>query len=432
MAQALIDDLKNQIEGKQAIAVVGAGVSIGATGDAPVASWTGLLKHGVARCQEVARPPAGWADRQRAALDTGDLDELLGVAEQVSRRLGYPDDGEWRRWLRETVGQLRATDSRVLDALRDLGMPIVTTNYDSLIEAATEWPVVTWQEGPQVERLLRGDDEGVLHLHGHWHVPASVVLGIRSYETILGDAHAQTVLRSLRLRHTLLFIGCGAGLRDPNVGALLAWSRPILAGSEYRHFRLCRSSEREELERQHPREERIFPLPFGEKHEDLAPFLRDLAPGRRSSRPGEDRPAVEIVALPSKPARCYGRDHEVKTLIGALLAGEPVPVLGPAGIGKSTVCLEALHDKKITKRFGARRYFVRLDGAGTAKDTLAGIGAVLGISADQASIGSVVGRLAAQRAALALDNLETPWEAETLRPKQHSRNLRTCPACRSR
>ena len=238
MSQVLIDDLRGQVAERQAIAIVGAGVSIGATGNAAVASWAGLLKDGVARCEDVARPPAGWADRQRAALNTGDLDELLGVAEQVSRRLGYPDGGEWRRWLRETVGQLRATDSVVLEALRGLHVPIATTNYDSLIEVATGWPPVTWRESAQVERVLRGDDEGVLHLHGHWQVPASVVLGIRSYEVVLGDAHAQTVLRSLRLRHTLVFIGCGAGLADPNLGALLIWSRPIMAGSEYRHFRV--------------------------------------------------------------------------------------------------------------------------------------------------------------------------------------------------
>jgi hypothetical protein len=201
MSQVLTDDLRKQIADGQAIAIVGAGVSVGATNNAPVASWVGLLKDGIARCEAVARPPTGWADRYRAALDSGDLDELLGLAEQVSRRLGYPQGGEWRRWLRETVGQLKSAMNASLEALRDLRVPIATTNYDNLIEDATGWPAVTWREGPLVERVLRGDDEGVLHLHGHWQDPDSVILGIRSYEAVLGDAHAQTVLRSLRLRH---------------------------------------------------------------------------------------------------------------------------------------------------------------------------------------------------------------------------------------
>ena len=122
---------------------------------------------------------------------------------------------------------------------------------------------------------------------------------------------------------------------------------------------------------------------------------------------------LDVVPLPPKPARCIGRDEQVATLVGALLAGAPAAVLGPAGIGKSTVCLQALHDQRVADRFGERRYFVRLDGAATAKDTLAAIAAMLGIPADQASLGSVIGRLADGPAALALDNLETPWQAET-------------------
>ena len=53
ISQVLIDDLKRQIANGQAIAIVGAGVSMGATGNAPTASWVGLLKHGIARCEEL-------------------------------------------------------------------------------------------------------------------------------------------------------------------------------------------------------------------------------------------------------------------------------------------------------------------------------------------------------------------------------------------
>jgi tetratricopeptide (TPR) repeat protein len=132
-----------------------------------------------------------------------------------------------------------------------------------------------------------------------------------------------------------------------------------------------------------------------------------------SSGRGAPRDGLDIVALPAEPAHCIGRKQEIKTLVKALLAREPTPVLGPGGIGKSTVCLEALYDKRIAGRFGARRWFVRLDGASTAKGMLAGVGTVLGIPADQASIGSLIAHLGGQPAALALDNLETPWEAES-------------------
>src|SRR5262249_38269036 len=141
--------------------------------------------------------------------------------------------------------------------------------------------------------------------------PESVVLGIRSYEQVLGDAHAQTLQQALRATRTLLFVGCGAGLADPNLGALLRWSRGVFAGSEYRHFRLCRESEVEKLRKEHPPGERIFPLAFGAERADLAPFLRSL----RSTASGAPvaSPATSVAGpsprLPAAP-RCFGRDDE--------------------------------------------------------------------------------------------------------------------------
>jgi hypothetical protein len=115
-------------------------------------------------------------------------------------------------------------------------------------------------------------------VHGHWEQPETVVLGIRSYDKVLGDAHAQTVQSALGLMKSFLFVGCGAGLVDPNLGALLQWIRKVLAGSEYRHFRLCRDAEIDEVQKLHPPEERIFPVRYGATHADLASFLRRLSP----------------------------------------------------------------------------------------------------------------------------------------------------------
>ena len=93
----LLDDLQQQVANGQVVAIVGAGVSIGATG-ADTASWVGLLKNGITRCEEVGnpRPNPGWGDRQRAALEDGQLEELLAVASQIESRLGAPNGGEYR------------------------------------------------------------------------------------------------------------------------------------------------------------------------------------------------------------------------------------------------------------------------------------------------------------------------------------------------
>jgi hypothetical protein len=286
------------------VLVVGSGVASAATNGAPVASWTGLLESGVDRCAAVVHPlPPRWVERTREQIASGDRHELLLAAESVAQRLGAPDGGEYRRWLRETVGALRAERPDVLEALKTLRVPIATTNYDGLLEEVTGWEPVTWRDGTRVERVLRGDDLGVLHLHGYWQDPASVVLGIRSHEDVLGSAHAQAVQRALSLLNSLVFVGFGAGLSDPNLGAFLRWTRTVFAGSEYRHFRLARADQVAVFQGEHQAEERVFVLSYGDRHQDLAPFLRGLRPGRPASELGTGAEAMSLTDLERRVLR---------------------------------------------------------------------------------------------------------------------------------
>lgn len=278
MSQLLIDDLKELIAKKQIIIVVGSGVSLGATNRNPLASWIGLIEHGIDRCtQVVSNLPTGWANRQKEAVHSGDMDDLLSAAEQVSSKLKAPNGGEFRRWLSETVGRLKAQDKSVIEALHQSGAVIATTNYDDLLETP-DLPAVTWRDGSRVEQVLKGDEKGILHLHGHWRDPEFIVLGIRSYEDVKRDDHAQTMLKAMRTVSNLLFVGCGDGLVDPNIGNLLKWSGQVFASSVYRQFVLAVEAEQAKIQAQHPSQERIFVLSYGANHTDLAPFLRILSP----------------------------------------------------------------------------------------------------------------------------------------------------------
>ena len=236
------------------------------------------------------------------------------MAQQVESKLGAPAGGEYRRWLGETVGALELRDGEVLDALAGLAAPLATTNYDGLLEQATGLAPVTWRDSARVEQALRGDAPGVLHLHGHWADPGSVVLGVRSYEAVLGDAHAQAVLRALPLLRSLLFVGFGVGLGDPNFGALLRWMRDVFARSPYRHYRLAREDQVAPLQREHPPEQRIRVLSYGAHHERLAPYLRGLLPPGAPARPaGRERTS------PPGPGADRGADR------GAAAAPGPAP-----------------------------------------------------------------------------------------------------------
>ena len=301
MANGLETDLRQLIADHRLLVVVGSGVSIAATKNAPAASWPGLLKLGAARCRELDPTlDAAWEQRVLGEITSGRLSDMLSAAEKISGELRAPAGPEFARWLHETVGALKAKDRAVLDALRGLGVPLVTTNYDSLLEEATGLPTATWRDQNQVFRVLRGEEQTILHVHGHWKQPDSVVLGIRAYEVVRQDAHEQAVIRALAMTQSLLFVGCGDGLSDPNFKPFLSWLRGINPRNEARHYRLALASEVQTLQAQHPPEERILVLSYGEQHADLAGFLRDLAPAQAVPTP-PPLPVPPDVAAPTPP-----------------------------------------------------------------------------------------------------------------------------------
>ena len=221
----------------------------------------------------------------------------------------------------------------------------------------TGLPPVTWLDHPSVERLIRGQEPAILHLHGHWRHSESVVLGTHSYCDILADAFAQAIQTALSLTTTLVFVGFGAGLDDPNFSALLAWNAQNRRTSTYPSYWLVRSDELAPLQGEHPIDERLQIIPYGAKHEDLPSFIRSLGSARTP-------PAVLAPAPPPDPPppparlpicpRSFGRDAEIEALVQALLADKPlpIPILGTAGIGKSNLTLQALHDERVRAKYG--------------------------------------------------------------------------------
>lgn len=160
MPGTLESDLRDLILHRRILVVVGSGVSIAATAGADAASWGGLLKLGVERCRDLnANLDEAWAKRLAAEIESPDLDDTLGAAEKVTRKLQGRQGAEapeYGRWLAETVGALEIREAGLLHALRDLRLPLATTNYDGLLEKVTELQPVTWRDQSKMFEVLRG------------------------------------------------------------------------------------------------------------------------------------------------------------------------------------------------------------------------------------------------------------------------------------
>lgn len=281
MSDHMLSSLRERLQAKEVIVVVGAGAALGASTGNPLAGWKGLLEHGLQRCAEVVpgvRP--SWLERSRAqlseAFEHGEMDEILAVATAIEQRLNR-EPGEYSLWLKQTVGSLSLNDSSAINAIRALRCPIVTTNYDTLIERVTGYGTATLQDPNRVLATLRGEEDNVIHLHGVWNRPDTVALGSGSYANVLSASSLQSIQRSLASTKSLLFIGCGGGLNDPNLGSLFSWYRETFKGSlETRHYRLARSAEVQGVSQQHETGDRVMVIPFGEEHSELPGFLEGI------------------------------------------------------------------------------------------------------------------------------------------------------------
>ncbi len=410
----LLEDLQERLAQRRVIVIAGAGVSIASSGAAAAASWKGLLELGVEHCVHFARNlPEHWAERMNEDLATDDVITWLSVASQVQERLLGVASGEFRSWLEDTIGQLKVEDDTLIEALRSLKAPIATTNYDNLIEDVTGWPPVTWRDPGGIQRVLQGDEQAVIHLHGHYRDPGSVILGYRSYARVLGDRATQALQQALRATHSSLYVGFGASFQDPNFSAWLAWARKTFHGREtYRHYRLCRDGERSAVEAEHQGDDRIFVLPFGERHEALGPFLRGLAPPDA----GKQEPNRSAPPEPGLPPAdwLFGRDDLLLELVEHLCSESPapVPILGGPGMGKTALSVHAFRHSAVEAQFGKRRYFVRCEGVTSAGGLPGAIVAAMGLQASGDPRAAVLQALAAAPTLLVLDNLETPWDQD--------------------
>lgn len=274
-------DLAEALANDELALVVGTGVSYGATG-ASTTLWVELLLDGIEEASRLGRLPLQRAAVMRAELATGQLEDLLSVGNKITSALGGRQGGDFRAWMRNSYSHLAVTSPQTLDAIRDItgqfpDTKLVTTNYDDLISVHLGWPSVTWDGGPdKAQRVLRGREAGVIHVHGLWSEPESIVLGQSAYDELGDNASAANLLRTLATMRTLLFVGFGGGLNDPTFTSLMRFMAEALSRSGFRNYQILTDADADDVNASRPLEHRLIAIGIGSTFSDLPRFLRQL------------------------------------------------------------------------------------------------------------------------------------------------------------
>ncbi|KAI0108505.1 SIR2-like domain-containing protein [Daldinia grandis] len=230
-----IHKLRRELKAGRLVICVGSGVTLHADPSAERRrmGWGGLVENGL---QYVEDQTQQITDRHRHDIDRAR--ELLGLPdwtmqdqfEAISRLEGLftkrPD--LFAGWLKHQFDSLYDTtvDRNILDSLRRLhrhGAMLITTNYDDLLEKHCGIPPIGRSDEYELLSFQRKSFDGVFHPHGHWKDPENIILSARNYQDVIQDESVQDALVNIISTRTILFVGAGGGLDDPNWGQLLRW-----------------------------------------------------------------------------------------------------------------------------------------------------------------------------------------------------------------
>jgi hypothetical protein len=279
----VLERLRNALDKSGLVIVVGAGVTLSATADAsgkpPLRiTWTGLIRNGLDYLVHDGYVDASNQRIIRAyeALEDKNTNSLLDAANTLSDQL--TQHGQFPTWLETVFGNLdreirHPAILEVLKVLHEKGATLLTTNYDDLLEKYCHLHRIGRSNQDEILKFKRGDLDGVFHVHGSYHDPHEVVLDTKDYYEVTHSDEVQNVLKTFLEFKTMLFVGCGSGLEDPNFDALLKWASERQKNISERHCFLVRNGDSlsyKPLKR----------LRYGADYQDLVPYLNRLLDDR--------------------------------------------------------------------------------------------------------------------------------------------------------
>jgi hypothetical protein len=278
------DELVHSIRRRNVIVITGTGFSCLASGNPlidgqHVATWPGLLEHGLQYCVANGLHGASSTRDVRVQLDEKETRQLIGAAQTILGWLGKGPGSHRQKWLNESVGRLELTDGRLVRALQLLSPNVLLTlNYDDLLEQGTQYPSLDSKDHNAIAAVLRKDaDAHVIHLHGHWKEGDNVVADFFAYRDLIKNEASRHLMQELFIYRRLLFVGCRGTFEDPHFEG--AMNDLLKAGVAYTHthYVLCLEKDVDDMQRVLRKSNLFRPLPYGDSYDDLVPFLDGLA-----------------------------------------------------------------------------------------------------------------------------------------------------------
>lgn len=268
--------IRNLLKQGLIVPVAGAGVSHATAG---IPGWKGLIDIGI----DYARGMKADAVLIEEAQKLSDADQLTKAAVLVKRLLSAPDH-PYPNWLNSVFERPGIKNEKLIESIQNLCQPfIATTNYDDLLStigfSRTDM-VLDWTQHEQIQSYAYKRKPFILHLHGIYTRPKTLIFGDDDYENLKLAKGYKTVLNNLWMNRHFLFIGCSRdGVMDEDFLTVLKLMQEWFPSDPREHYillpdKMLGTAQHHELIRAC----NVHLVPFGELYDDLPRFINSLNP----------------------------------------------------------------------------------------------------------------------------------------------------------
>lgn len=293
--EQILARLRNDLKNNRLAIITGAGATLNVTADTsgnPLSriTWTNLMRNGLDHLVSEGYVDTSNRRTKRAyeALEDPEVDGLLDAANIVTSQM--KQHGQFRTWLESVFGSLSQEIRHpalidVLKTLHERGATLLTTSYDDVLEKHCGLQRIGRSNQDDVSRFQRGDLKGVFHIHGSYLDAHEVVLDTTDYYEVKHSGVVQHILKTFLEHKTILFVGCGSGLEDPNFDALLRWASKRHKNLPQQHYLLIRDDDSVNYQP-------LLQVKYGPRYEDLVLYLKRLLDDHTEA-PSQARPLCE-------------------------------------------------------------------------------------------------------------------------------------------
>ncbi len=271
--EKLIDLLKQ----KKVIPFVGAGFS---SATAKVPGWASLIKNGLeyARVRNLDKNNLIEKSEQELAKNN-----LLTAANFMKEVLNAPSFA-FSNWIKEEFQDLKIVSSDLINSILDLNQDVIfTTNYDTLLTSYNNLDnkqLFIHNEYELALNSLKAKNEIVMHLHGVFSRPDSIILSKNDYDLINKNDGYKSFIQKMLSDYHFLFIGCSKdGIMDEDFLIVFNFIKEWFSNSSNQHFILLHEKEvKNQNHIQLLTECNIEAIVYGNEYDQLSPFINTINP----------------------------------------------------------------------------------------------------------------------------------------------------------